>query len=206
LLGAVQAAEPAREPGKLRVGTWGHLSAVKGIRDLIGAIRELHQKHANRIEAHFFGAPSPDFAKQLEQLVLGLPIRLHGAFEPEAIAEFPRQIDLAVFPSHAHESYSLVLDEALMLKIPFIVSDRGAFAERALRGGDIVTLRRGEDHIEFAHDLAQAIERYLLEPELLEQRRAQLQDRPWTIADHARALEGIYREAVDKADERGARA
>ncbi|MFO0980724.1 MAG: glycosyltransferase [Planctomycetota bacterium] len=203
LLSPIEPVPPKRAPGTLRVGTWGHLSPVKGIRDLVAAVRELHARHAGKLEAHLFGAPTPDFKDEIGRLAAGLPITMHGAFAPADIARFPELIDLAVFPSHAHESYSLVLDEAIMLRIPFVVSDRGAFAERATRGGDIVPLRRGEDYEEFARDLARTIERYLLEPGLLEVKHAMLKDNPWTIADHAHALDAIYREAVDKAAHAG---
>ncbi|HEX5052804.1 MAG TPA: glycosyltransferase [Planctomycetota bacterium] len=123
-------------PGKpLRVGMFGGLVAVKGVRELVAAVAGLP------CELHLSG---PFHDAGLEHEVRArvaangnrLVLRPHytGAERHPA-----RDLHLAVFPSKCQETYGLVVDEALAHGVPAVLSDQGAFAERAGVGGVVVT-------------------------------------------------------------------
>ena len=83
------------------------------------------------------GAPFPAFAARVEALAAdarrdhGLDVRLLGAYEREALADHPvADAHLFVHPTRAHESWGLVLDEALDLGLGVVAPDLGAPAER----------------------------------------------------------------------------
>ncbi|MEW6741205.1 MAG: glycosyltransferase [Planctomycetota bacterium] len=191
LLNVIRPDDRQPKPGVLRLGTWGHLSRVKGIVELLSALRRLHERYPGKVELHLFGRPTPDFGEELTDLCKGLPVHLHGAYKTEEMSRFSREIDLALFPSHAHESYSFVLDEACALRILAIVSDRGALADRGRRFAETV------DPTD-PGAIAAAVERYLVKPELLEERRALLPEQPFSIAHHAERLSKIYAEVVPR--------
>ena len=178
-----------RQPreGVLRLGTWGHLSRVKGIVELLESLRLVHERRPGEVELHVWGASTEDFEDEFEKRREGLPVHAHGSYSLADIPEFSRSLDLAIFPSHAHESYSFVLDEACALRVPMIVSDRGALADRAK---DYAVLVDGTD----AAAIADAVESLLNDPDRLERMRQRLPEQPFTIADNARELEALYQE------------
>jgi glycosyltransferase involved in cell wall biosynthesis len=55
---------------------------------------------------------------------------LAGPYDADTLRRLAQDADVAAFPSFARESYSLVVDEALRLGLPVLVSDRGALSER----------------------------------------------------------------------------
>lgn len=127
---------PAPEPSEtLRVIHWGNLFNLKGVMHLIDAVALA----ANEVPIHLTirgRATQPVFKARLEEKVKDLPVTLGGAFEQHDLENC--DADLAVFPSLCYETYSLVVDEALMLGLPVIVSDLGAPSERIGEGGLVV--------------------------------------------------------------------
>lgn len=124
------------QPGTpLRVGMFGGLVAVKGVRELVDAVAGLP------CELHLSG---PFHEPALEDEVraraaasgtrLVLRSRYTGAERHPA-----RDLHLAVFPSKCQETYGLVVDEALAHGVPAVLSDAGAYAERRGTGGIVVT-------------------------------------------------------------------
>ncbi|MFH1998635.1 MAG: PIG-L family deacetylase [Planctomycetota bacterium] len=176
--------------GPLRVVTWGNLVRSKGVLILLAALKEAANEVGRRIELHLFGQPvDRDFGLELECAAQGLEVVFHGDFSNLSATEVARGMDLAVFPSLARESYSMVLDEAVASGLPVVVSDAGALPERVGAGGIIVK----------AGDVS-ALARVLVE---LEQDRSRLetlsgaiQKQAWTLKDNHRELEAIYREVV----------
>ncbi len=126
-----RAAAPA-EGSPVRIGTFGHLVADKGVSVLVEAMRGL-----DGAELHLAGGfldrdfRSATLARAAE---LGVRVIDHGAFEVGG--EHPATaLDLAVFPSLCEETYGLVVDEALARGVPAVVSDAGALPERVAGGG-----------------------------------------------------------------------
>jgi hypothetical protein len=159
----------------------------KGTHLLLEAVRKLSDPGA--VEVHVIGeAEDPTYREELAALARNLPVTFHGAFTPNDLAGL--ELDVAVFPSLFHESYSFVLDEAFQLGLPVIVSDRGAMAERVGPAGLVFSAG-------VAEDLAEKIQTLLDEPPLLEKLRTAIpQDPPHTMSEHILALEKIYGKVI----------
>ncbi|MFH2001893.1 MAG: glycosyltransferase, partial [Planctomycetota bacterium] len=128
----LSARSPRTSSHTLRLIHWGNLFDLKGVMLLVEAVALAREQVP--IELKILGrATQPEFKAKLEMRVQGLPITLCGEYVWQDLQAC--DADLAVFPSLCYETYSLVVDEALMLGLPVIVSDLGAPAERIGRGG-----------------------------------------------------------------------
>jgi hypothetical protein len=100
-------------------------------------------------------------------------------------------LDLAVFPSLCHETYSFVLDEAFTLGLPVVVPNRGAFPERIGEAG--LTFQWGDPG-----DLAKKIAWLQENPaELTRLKRAGPTGKVVPMEEHVTHLERIYREVLE---------
>ncbi len=185
-------ARPTRPAGgfprrPLQIGYWGHLLPHKGPHLLIEAVRRLPDH--SRVEVHLYGGNAPSwYQARLEAAAAGLPVNFHGPYSPADLAR--ADLDLVVFPSLAHESYSFVLDEAFRCGLPVIVPDRGALPERAGPAGLVFP---AEDPA----GLAARIMEILDQPELLDLLRAAIPPSPSPPMEvHVEELERIYEEAL----------
>ncbi len=127
----------------LRVGTFGHLHALKGAGVLLDAQAALSDPRV--VEVHVWGE-APDDASQADLVARAGDRRVvrHGAYTPADLSH--ADIDVAVVPTLCAESYSFALDEACALGVPVLASDIGALADRATArmelfpGGDAAAL------------------------------------------------------------------
>lgn len=137
LLAPVEGRSAGPRPGaKLRVGSFGNIVPEKGFDLLVEAMGNL----GDVAELHLAGfSPHAGYVESLSQRArsLGISLVYHGAYG-RGERHPALDIDLAVFPSLCHESYGLVVDEALARGVPVIVSGLGALPERAARGGRVV--------------------------------------------------------------------
>jgi hypothetical protein len=102
----------------------------------------------------------------------------------------PRRFDLAVFPSLAFESHSLVLDEAIDLGLPVAASRRGALGERSGESG--LSFDTGDPE-----SLAARLREVLSRPALLDEARERIV-RPASMAAHSEAMEALYADAATR--------
>ena len=171
----------------LQIGHWGYLMYLKGTHLLLEAVRLLGNPSA--VELYLIGTASDqEYECRLRDLSHGITVRFHGAYQPEDLLGF--DLDLAVFPSVTCESYSFTLDEAFHLRLPVIVSDRGALPQRI--GGAGLAFRAGD-----AADLAKQIQGILDAPDLLVRMRRNI--RPGNLVSmeaHVAMLEKIYEDAA----------
>jgi glycosyltransferase involved in cell wall biosynthesis len=171
----------------LQIGHWGYLMYLKGTHLVLEAIRLLRDPSA--VELHLIGTASDqEYECRLRYLSQGITVRFHGAYRPEDLLGF--DLDLAIFPSVTCESYSFTLDEAFHLRLPVIVSDRGALPQRI--GGAGLKFRAGD-----AADLAKQIQGILDAPDLLVRMRRNI--RPGNLVSmeaHVAMLEKIYEDAA----------
>ncbi len=108
--------------GRLRVLHFGNLCRLKGVAFLMDAAR-LADPGSDLIELRLAGG--------LVDAGLDLgDVWQYGPYDATRLQAIAAECDLAVFPSLAAESYSLVVDEALRAGLPVLVSDRGAMPER----------------------------------------------------------------------------
>jgi glycosyltransferase involved in cell wall biosynthesis len=167
----------AAAAGKLRIAHFGNLVPEKGIEDLAAALGKLAEPY--RVSLDLYGEElSPGLVAGARALCPNVKIAYHGAYSSFAqIAERVAAADIAAFPSRAAESYGLVVDEAMSVGLPVLVSDRGALAERA--GGAGVVLEAENPTIWHA-----AVQRLLDDPASLESLRSRVPRSHRTI-EHA---------------------
>lgn len=172
---------------RLRLAYWGYLVRHKGVHLLLEAVRQLRDPHA--VEVYLAGlAPEAPYLEYLRGLAEGLDVTFAGEYQPADLTRL--DVDLAVFPSLAYESYGFVLDEALQLGLPAIVSDRGALGARVGEAG--LVFAAGD-----ASALARRIQEILDTPPLLEAMRQQVAARvPLSMDEHVRVIEAVYQDAL----------
>lgn len=163
--------------GPLRILHFGNLSRLKGV-ELLAAAVELADPEGGAIELSLAG-------ELVEQdLKLGRA-RHEGAFDHARLRTLAAAADVAVFPSLAAESYGMVVDEALRLGLPVIVSDRGALKERIGTRGLSVS-------VDSPHPLAELLQKVLAKPELLAGAYSGSPGMLETARSHAEKLATLY--------------
>lgn len=174
-----------REPGRLRIGHWGHLSRLKGIDLLLEAVQQCEHKDA--IHLDLFGeVVFPDERPLVDRLAEGLDITWHGGFVPTDLAKVP--MDLAVIPTRCNESWSFVLDEAILLGLPVLGPNRGAIGERLRRRGGLFD---ADD----AADLARRIDAVVEDPGQLDS-WARRNPPLVPMHEHTEGVIGVYKEVL----------
>ena len=168
---------PDPRPGRLRLIHFGNLSRLKGVEILARAVEEA-DPGGNAISLDLFG----DVIE--EGLDLGRA-RMHGSYTRDELPRLAAGADLAVFPSLARESYGIVVDEALRLGLPVLVSEIGALAERIGKRG--VAFRAGD-----VTALAELLRSFLRDPERLRSLLEAAEHELPTPEVHAAELEAIY--------------
>ncbi len=183
-----------RTPGRLTLGAWGHVGALKGQDLLVDALRMLPDPQAVTLRIAG-GEPDAEFAARLRESAKGLDVTFHGAYDVDALGTHPvTDVDAMVSGTRAHESWGLVLDEAVALGVPLLLPRAGAYAERMAEG-------RGALFYEprSAASLAALLERLRADPEELErvrERMPSLADVAPSSAQHVDAMLDVYREVI----------
>ncbi len=189
-LGSLADLKPAPVPakgGKVRIVYFSHLYPSKGPGLLIEAYRKMAQR--DQAELHLFGGEVlPDFTRELKTLAKGLCVSFHGPYAPSDLETFP--MDLVVIPTLLAESYSFILDEASMLRVPVLAADTGAIPERA--GSSVRLFHRGE-----TDDLTRALDELVSDPKILEAMRAGTPPKVLSMDAHLDRLEAVYARAVE---------
>jgi glycosyltransferase involved in cell wall biosynthesis len=180
-----RAGEHRPAPGRLRLVCFGNLNLLKGLDLVFDAMRPLV---ARGVELHLFGVLLAAETDELKRRAAGLPVTWHGHYELADFARRAADLDLALLPSRAHETYSMVLEEAIALRLPVVVSDRGAPPRRVAGFGRVV-------RVEDARELQATLSELLDHPERLAALRAALPP-PHRLDDHAQALRGFYDAAL----------
>jgi len=170
--------------GPLRIGHWAHMDVCKGSHVLLEAARAIGA--SDRVEFHLLGGfVTPEYEARLRGLAEGLPVTFHGPFVPADLAR--AALDVAVIPSVTAESYSFVVDEAMQLGLPALVSDLGALPERIGEAG--ASFPPGD-----AEALASRIRSILDDPSLLDRWRAAIPKDRGTMEAHAADVARVYEE------------
>ena len=173
--------------GRLRLGTWGHLAPAKGVHDLLEA---LHELPSQAVSLRVFGAPTdPAYGEELQKLAEGLDVTFAGAYRTEDLREAAAEMDLAVFPSRAEETFGLVVAEARALGIPVVTSDRGALPEGVGPAGTSVAAAS-------PRALAALLREVLENPSRLATWRAATAQEMLNPASHADIVDDVYQRAI----------
>ena len=187
------APDPSAAP--LELALFGHLSPEKGSDLAIDAIAALPDP--SRVRLHLMGgAVREEFEAQLRERAEGLDVLFHGAYEVGRLLEHPGAGAHALLScSRAHESWGLVLDEALSLGMPALLPRSGAFLERATdqpwaalyEPGDRAALTGLIQSLLDDPARMAALQAGVPEPESLH----------WGPEDQAALLENLYRDAIE---------
>ena len=173
-----------------------HLAQHKGVHVAVEALRRLGRPAG--VVLHVLGSEvDPAYATYLHELAGDVDVRFHGAYRPSELAVHPALTGAHLFlaTSLGHESYGLALDEALALGLPALLTEVGAFPERA-RGRGWARLVPPAD----ADALAAAIAELRDSPERLAAMRDAVPPRERLVrtgAEVAGATCEVYERAVD---------
>ena len=203
----VEALEKRPDPrGRVRFGFVGSLVWYKGGEVLVRAMAELVARRGPDVaaEVSFHGGFDPaadEHHAELQQLAadLGDHVTFAGRFDNSRLSEVYAGIDVLVVPSTWYENSPITIHEAFLTRTPVLASDIGGMAEYVRDGVDGLTFRVGD-----AGSLADAMERFLDEPALLEELGADPLPIK-TIAENARETEFRYRALVSRKRARRAR-
>jgi glycosyltransferase involved in cell wall biosynthesis len=172
----------------LRLAHWGALGAEAGTDVLLTALRRLGRPA--EIELQVWGAPGERLERELAALGERMAVTLRplgvgaaGAFELREL-----RADLGVLPFLRHEAHGTALDAALALRMPVLVSDRGALAERAGGGGLVAPAGSAAGLVERLADVLDGRVR------LADLRAALPAGR--TVEEHWKELEPVYARAM----------
>ncbi len=182
---------PLAPPGDsehLVVAHWGNLSPLKGTELLVRALSRAAT--GRRWTARILGGtPDPSFLDRLRDSAGGsVALDVRPSYRVEDLHRELHGVHLAAFPSLAEETHSIVLDEALQLGMPVIVSDRGALPERI--GGRGVVVPAGDEEA-----LAAALDG-MADAAVRAAHRAAEPGRVVRPRDYAEALLAIYRDVA----------
>jgi glycosyltransferase involved in cell wall biosynthesis len=123
-------------PGALRLGLLSNLRVEKGlvtVLDLVDSAR----REGDHLHLQLAGpAVSPSDQRIIDQAVETGTAAWSGPVTGEAFEAFFRDIDVFVLPSrHVHESFSLVVWEAMLRAVPVIAFEAGCLTQQAVGAG-----------------------------------------------------------------------
>jgi glycosyltransferase involved in cell wall biosynthesis len=181
---------------RLRVGFFGQMSPLKGVKVLLQAAKFLHDRRVRGVFFDVFGDYSNQPQEFQDEVVKALAdedvsgnLIYHGPYENEDVNTLMRSVDLVVMPSVWWENSPVVIKEAMVNRRPIICSNIGGMAEKVRPGIDGWHFSVGD-----AASLAMLLEDLLLNPEALQKMRATLkvptapED---SLAEHMRLYEDV---------------
>jgi glycosyltransferase involved in cell wall biosynthesis len=175
--------------GPLKIGFAGTVAPPKGLHILIRAVRKLPEG-SYVVDVHGRDDLRPEYARALAREARGLPVRFHGAFDPDQGAGLRDGWDVAVVPSRWVENQPLAILEAHAAGVPVVASDLGGMRE---------LVRDGVDGRLFEPDspdsLAEVLGELVRDRGGLARLRAGVRPPP-TMAEHAAEIESVYADAV----------
>jgi glycosyltransferase involved in cell wall biosynthesis len=183
-----------QERGQLNLAYLGAVVPHKGIHVLLDA---LALAGLERTQVVVFGqVGDPAYAHRLRaqaERIPGLALRFYGAYEPDELPHLLYDVDSVVVPSTWPETFSLVTREALVQGIPVLASRLGALTE---------AIRDGENGFTFdpqrPEELAGQLRQLMHDADLLPRLRAGARaTEMMTMAQHAEAINAVYRQVLD---------
>jgi len=168
---------------KLVFGFAGSVAKHKGVHVLVEAFNKVENEN---VELRIYGTydPKSNYFKELQSMIRNDNIKFMGRYTD--VREPYSEMDVLVVPSICYESYSLVVREAFICKIPVIASDIGALPE-AVQNGETGLLFQAVN----ARDLYEKMELIIHHPDLIEKLKTNIGPVK-SIEQQAEEMEGIY--------------
>jgi glycosyltransferase involved in cell wall biosynthesis len=183
---------------RLRLRYVGSLAPHKGVDVLLRAWELVPEELRRRGELEIIGPSkhAPEYQRLLAELAGRTGVPLAGALAPAEIAQRLAATDLLVVPSVWYENAPLVILEALAARTPVAVSRLGGMAELVEEGSSGFHFAPGDPA-----DLARLLRELLEHPERLDALDFRSGGPP-DLAEHAREVEGVYRELLAQVPDR----
>jgi glycosyltransferase involved in cell wall biosynthesis len=144
---------------RVRFGFIGPISYHKGLHTLIDAITFL-PRHRATLEV--FGGGNSKYSDDLRSKAINYGVHFHNPYSYEEMGEAFSSFDVLVVPAIVHESYSLVIREALAAGRPIIVSNLRSQMDFVRDGVDGFHFQ-----VENARDLSEKMQRFIKDPSLI---------------------------------------
>jgi len=167
---------------------WGNLARVKGLLVLVRAAAQA--ANSARFKLKILGEMvDVQLMEEIRNGIGDVELEVTGRYESQDLPQLLADADVAVFPSLARETHSLVVDEALMLGLPVVVSDRGALPDRVGSRGMVVQADDEEALSAALDQLADPAERAALTG-------GNPGSPPLSSVEHAGLMESVYKDAI----------
>ncbi len=192
LKGFTSRVPPAGVPGDydLKILNWGGLVRAKGLGTVVEACAMLENRE--RILVHHWGKIiDEEFKEELLRKARGTGLEFKGRFTEEQMYSIFPSYDVAALPSFFHETHGYTTDEAIMLGLPVIVSDRGAPKERIGKKG--ICVKAGDSMA-----LAEIFRRMMEDKGFLERLKNGEPTRVPSVEEHTGKLLELYRQGGRK--------
>lgn len=141
----------------------GWLVEAKGVKELFEAINVLAKRYVFEFIFVGGGTLEKELNEKIEENNLAKHVTVTGWVSTEVVKQYLSQSHVFVLPSKA-EGFPIALLEAMSLGLPAICTDVGAIADSLFNTSNGYLLKDGS-----AESIAQAMEQYLLDPELIGQ-------------------------------------
>ncbi len=153
----------------LKFGFVGQIERIKGIHVLFAALEKIRTPEACELHLYGDGTRSDFYCSLLERYKGRVKVFAHGLVGVNQLEAAYANIDVLVVPSLAHEAFGLVVNEALAVGRPVIVSDSGALPELVVHGKYGLVVKRNNisaladamnncvEHPDYVHDMAAEI-------------------------------------------------
>jgi glycosyltransferase involved in cell wall biosynthesis len=185
-----------KDSKQLRVGFFGQMSTLKGIKVLIEASKMLYEREVLNVLFDIYGdytnQPADfqdELIKALEDEDLRSNFRVHGSYENENVDALMQSVDVVVIPSIWWENSPVVIREALRNRRPLICSNIGGMAEKVRPDLDGLHFAVGD-----ASSLVETLEYLLAHPDVIGRLKQTLQEPAppeETLRQHLQLYAGI---------------
>jgi glycosyltransferase involved in cell wall biosynthesis len=136
---------PTKDEGKIEVAFVGRLLPLKRLDLLINVMSPLFEEYPNLYLTLIGGGEMlPDLRRQAQELGLEDRVRFEGVLSPDKIPARLARADLLVLPSRG-EGWGIVVNEALSVGVPVILSDRCGAVDIIQDGVNGYVFRNGDD-------------------------------------------------------------
>ncbi len=185
--------QPHRWERPIRFGFLGTIVPHKGVHIAVDVFKKLDPSEARLdIYGQTVEGKVENYAEDLEKSA-GPNVHFHGAVDNDQIAEVLSRIDVLIVPSTWHETFCIVVREAMMAGVPSIASNVGAIPQVMEDGRTGMLFEPGN-----ADDLLSKVRKIIADPDQINRFRANMPSSFKTIDDNARELEEIYSDLVEK--------
>ena len=174
---------------KIIISYIGLISYEKGLHILLESFTRLDIVNQERLELRIFGKNSPQYLNQLIPLMENSRVSIQlfdTAYKHDDLINILNGTDVVVVPSVCQESYGLVVEEALAMRVPVISSNSGGLKEHFTDGQQGQLFESGN-----ADQLATILNEVLTDPSLITKWQGNIK-KVRLFKDYGQEISAIY--------------